>query len=78
MKRRFTTALVLAFFILGLETVLETDASDFVTAAVLSQRDAADGVLRPVAFLSKKMSLAKCNYDIYDKELIAIVKAFEE
>lgn len=61
----------------GLETVLETDASDFVTAAVLSQRGR-DGILRPVAFLSKKMTPAECNYDIYDKELMAIVKAFEE
>jgi hypothetical protein len=35
-------------------------------------------VLRPVAFYSKKMSPAECNYEIYDKELLAIVRAFEE
>ena len=33
---------------------------------------------RPVAYFSKKMSPAECNYDIYDKELLAIVKSFEE
>ena len=37
-----------------------------------------DGVLRPVAFVSHKMNLAECNYEIYDKELLAIVCAFEE
>ncbi|SMY27937.1 unnamed protein product [Zymoseptoria tritici ST99CH_1A5] len=77
LKDRFTKALVLAYFTPGLETILETDALDFVTAAVLSQRGK-DRTLRPVAYLSKKMSPAKCNYDIYDKELMAIVKAFEE
>ncbi|KAI0993149.1 hypothetical protein K3495_g15035, partial [Podosphaera aphanis] len=55
---------------------METDASDFVTAAVLSQYDEA-GILRPIAFMSKKMIPAECNYDIYDKELLAIVNAFE-
>jgi hypothetical protein len=77
LKHAFSTAGVLPHFDADLETWLETDASDFVTAAVLSQRDA-DRVLRPVAFLSYKMSPAECNYEIYDKELLAIVKAFEE
>ena len=36
-----------------------------------------NGVLRPVAFFSKKMSAAECNYMIYDKELLAIIRAFE-
>lgn len=37
-----------------------------------------DGILRPIAYFSKKMSLAEYNYDIYDKELLAIIKVFEE
>jgi hypothetical protein len=56
---------------------METDASDYVSTGVLSQYDD-DGILHPVAFFSKKHSPAKCNYEIYDKELIAIVWAFEE
>jgi hypothetical protein len=44
---------------------------------MLSQYDD-DGILHPVAFFSKKHSPAKCNYEIYDKERIAIVRAFEE
>ena len=34
-------------------------------------------VLKPIAYFSKKMTPAKCNYMIYDKELLAIVKSFE-
>jgi hypothetical protein len=44
---------------------------------VLSQRDD-EGVLHPVACYSKKHSPAECNYDIYDKELMSIIKALEE
>jgi RNase H-like domain found in reverse transcriptase len=56
------------------ETWVETDASDFVTAGVLSQ--IYGDILRPVAFFSKKMSPAECNYMIYDKELLAIIRSF--
>ena len=34
-------------------------------------------MLKPVAYFSKKMTLAKYNYMIYDKKLLAIVKSFE-
>lgn len=37
-----------------------------------------DGALRPVAFFSKKHSATECNYEIYDKELLAIIRCFEE
>ena len=36
-----------------------------------------NNVLRPVVFFSKKMSPAECNYIIYNKKLLAIVKSFE-
>ncbi|KAI0995935.1 hypothetical protein K3495_g12247 [Podosphaera aphanis] len=55
---------------------METDASDFVTAAILSQYDDS-GKLRPVAFMSEKMLPAECNYEIFDKELLALVNAFQ-
>jgi hypothetical protein len=66
---------VLAYFNPNKETWVETDTSDFVTAGVLSQ--IVDGVLRPVAFFSKKMGPVETNYMIYDKELLAIVRAFK-
>ena len=57
--------------------VIETDASNYVSAGVLSQPDDND-VLRPVAFSSKMHSPAKCNHEICDKELLAIARSFEE
>lgn len=48
-----------------------------MVAGVLSQYDD-DGLLHPIAFFSKKMTPAKCNYEIYDKELLAIVRCLEE
>ena len=77
LKQAFTRDPVLAFFVPGLETVVETDASDAVIAGILSQRHP-DGLWHPVAFFSKKMTPAECNYEIYDKELLAIIRAFEE
>jgi hypothetical protein len=74
---KFTTAPTLRHFDHSREVIIETDASDYVSAGVLSQRDD-EGVLHPVAFFSKKHSPAECNYDIYDKELMAIIKALEE
>ena len=77
LKTAFTTAPVLRHFDHDREIIVETDASDFVSAGVLSQYDD-DGILHPVAFFSKKHSPAECNYEIYDKELLAIVRSFEE
>ena len=76
LKRAFTTAPVLVHYDSSLETWVETDASDFVVAGVLSQKHG-DRVLKPVAYFSKKMTPAECNYMIYDKELLAIIKIFE-
>jgi RNase H-like domain found in reverse transcriptase len=59
------------------KTVLETDASDWASGGVLSQYGE-DGILRPAAYFSAKHSPQECNYEIYDKELLAIVKALEE
>jgi hypothetical protein len=59
------------------EAIIETDASDFVSTGVLSQHND-EGVLCLVAFFSKKHSSVKCNYEIYDKELLAIIRCFEE
>src|SRR5690606_2189793 len=54
----------------------ETDASDYALGAVCSQYDG-DGKLRPIAYYSQKLLPAEMNYQVYDKELIAIVCAFK-
>ena len=35
-------------------------------------------ILQPVAYYLKKLQLAKCNYLIYNKELLAIIRCLEE
>ena len=84
LKPRFCSASVLKHFDPTLETILETDASDYVVSRILSQRHPhpvkpdGHGTLHPVAFLSEKMSPAECNYVIGDKELLAIVTCLEK
>ncbi|KAI1002662.1 Transposon Tf2-9 polyprotein [Podosphaera aphanis] len=73
LKRAFTTAPILAHFDPVKQNFLETDASDYVSSGILSQRDEG-GILHPVAFLSKKFDPAECNYEVYDKELLAIMR----
>jgi hypothetical protein len=71
------TTLILHHFDYDCEAIIETDASDYISAGILSQYDD-EGILHTVTFFSKKHSLAECNYEIYDKELMAIVRAFKE
>jgi hypothetical protein len=77
MKKRIIEAPVLSYFSPELETFLESDSSDYVSAGILSQKGG-DGHIRPVAYFSKTLSSAECNYEIYDKELLAIIRCFEQ
>lgn len=56
---------------------VEADSSDYVSSSVFAQIGE-DELLHPVAFFSKKLAPAKCNYKIYNKELLAIIRCFEE
>ena len=66
LKAAFTKAPVLAHFNPNLPVILEYDASDWAIA----------GEIHPIAFHAHSMISAECNYDIYDKELLAIVECF--
>ena len=68
---------MLARFDFERDAVVETDASDYLATGVHSRYDD-QGILHPVAFFSRKHAPAECNYEIYDKELLAVVRAFEE
>jgi hypothetical protein len=52
---------------------VETDASDLAIGACLTQEHQKNR--RPIAYYLRKMSPAEQNYDIYDKELLAVVDA---
>src|SRR5436190_999861 len=76
LKHAFATAPVLLRFNPDKKITLETDASDIASGGVLSQEDN-QGTLHPVDFFSKSHTPAEKNYDIYDRELLAIIKCFK-
>ena len=57
--------------------IIKCDMSDFATGAILSQRGE-DGQVRPVAFHSAAMKPAERNYQVYNKELLAMIRALKE
>ena len=76
LKRRLTSTPILAHYDASCESILETDASNGVVGGVLSQKQS-DGLFHPVAYFSKTMAPAECNYEIHDKEMLAIVRTLE-
>src|SRR3954467_679819 len=56
--------------------MIKCDASEGTLGAILSQKQ--DDKWRPVAFLSKVLNPTEGNYEIYDKELLAIIPAFDK
>jgi hypothetical protein len=76
LKHCFTTAPILTHFDPHCKCIVETDASDFALGSTLSQTTE-DKKLHPNAFYSRKFSPAEINYEIHDKELLAIVDCFK-
>ncbi|GAA5874668.1 hypothetical protein JCM1840_007442 [Sporobolomyces johnsonii] len=74
LKGMFNGEQILRHFRPGMPIELETDASDFALGSVLSQRHE-DGKLYPIAFRSRKFDHAEINYEVHDKELLAIIDA---
>ena len=77
LKMTFTSAPILIHSNFQKPFFLESDASDYALGAVLSQHGE-DGRLHLVAFHSRKFTAAKINYEIHNKELLAIVDSFQE
>ena len=77
LKQRFISAPILKHFKSELPTEVETDASDFALGAIMSQQQPTT-ILHPTAFYSRKFKSAELNYDVHDKEMLAIVEAFKQ
>jgi len=73
LKEKITSQPVLALLRREGKFRVETDASGHTIEGVLSQEQ--EGKWKPIAFLSRTMQPAERNYEIYDKELLAIVEA---
>jgi len=56
---------------------IETDASKYASGAVLLQLDT-NGDIHPCRYLSKSFNETERNYEIYDRELLAIIRALTE
>ena len=71
-----TEAPILAHYKQSLRIIVKTDFSDFVNSRVFFQLGK-DRLLHSIAFFFKNMNLAECNYEIYDKKLLAIIRCFK-
>jgi hypothetical protein len=80
LKEKLCSTEVLRHYNPDRKSRIETDSSDGVIAGVLSQLHSEndDDEWRPVAYFSKTMAPAECNYEIHDKELLAIVRSLNE
>ncbi len=76
MKKRMTEASIFRHFDQNRKTILETDSFNYVNNDILSQYDDEE-TLHSIIYYSKNLSLAECNYEIYDKKLLAIIQAFK-
>uniref|UniRef100_A0A3Q3B5M5 Gypsy retrotransposon integrase-like protein 1 n=1 Tax=Kryptolebias marmoratus TaxID=37003 RepID=A0A3Q3B5M5_KRYMA len=78
LKRLFSSAPVLCHPDPGKQFLVEVDASDTGVGAVLSQRSSSDSKVHPCAFFSRRLSPSERNYDVGNRELLAIKLALEE
>jgi len=76
LKQQMTTALVLKHFDSIRKAILKMNFSNYVNDEVLSQYNDKD-ILHSVIFYSKNIILAECNYEIYDKELLTIIRCLK-
>ena len=76
LKERFTKKLVLAAPDIDKKMRMEVNTPDYTTGVVLSM-ECEDGLWRPVAFLSKSLNETERNYEIHNKEMLAIVRGLE-
>ena len=76
LKERFTTELILVTLDLDREIRVEVDMSDFAMEEVLSMK-CKDEKWRPVAYISKSLNEAERNYEIHNKEMLAIIRCLE-
>ena len=77
LKDAFTSQPILAVWDPSLLTRVEVDASGYATGGVISQKHS-DGFWHPIAYRSQSMTETERNYDIYDREMLAIHDALKD
>src|SRR5271169_4111306 len=77
LKRKFTEEPVLIMPDHTKPFQIESDASKYASGAVLTQLDS-NGDRHPVSFISQTFNDAERRYEIYDRELLAIIRSLKE
>jgi len=76
LKKAFTSVPIFTHWISNTQLIMETDASDYALAAILSIVNE-DNEVHSVAFYSCTFTAVELNYDTHDKKLLAIFEAFK-
>ncbi len=76
MKKWITEVSIFRHFDQNRKTILEIDSFNYVNNDILSQYDDEE-TLHLMIYYSKNLSLTECNYEIYDKKLLAIIHVFK-
>ncbi len=76
LKTMFISVLILVLFDHTCTTVMKTDFSDWCIDETLLQL--MNDVWRLCVYYSKKNASVKCNYKIYDKEMLIIIQCLKE
>ena len=76
MKKWMTEASIFRHFDQNRKTILEINSFNYVNDDILSQYDDEE-TLHSMIYYSKNLSFAECNYEIYDKKLLAIIHVFK-
>ena len=77
LKKKFISKPVLAMWDANRPTRIEVDASGFATGGVISQKGD-DNFWHPIAYRSQSMTEAERNYEIFDREMLAITEALKD
>lgn len=78
LKSRFISTPVLKMPNPNIPFILKVDASEVGIGAVLFQRHGTPAKLHPCAFFSRKLTPAEANYNIGNRELLAVKRAIKE
>ena len=76
LKERFTKELVLVVPDLDKKIRMKVNVSDYITGGVLSM-ECENERWKPVVFLSKLLNKTEKNYEIHNKEILAIIRRLE-
>ena len=77
LKETFISDVILCHYNLNHKIMIKTNTSNYVSEDILFQYNENE-VLHSITYFSKKHNPVKCNYEIYDKELMIIVHVFKE